>query len=111
MVNGSAKGSAFERSVCKTLSLWFSKGKRDDLFWRTSGSGARATVRGKKGKSTISGHGDIEATCSEGKLLTEWTCWELKCGYDDVDFLGLAYENIPKSRSEERRVGKECVST
>lgn len=42
---GHAKGSAFERTVCKRLSLWLSKGERDDLFWRSAMSGGRATLR------------------------------------------------------------------
>jgi hypothetical protein len=42
---GHAKGSAFERAICKRLSLWLSRGERDDLFWRSAMSGGRATLR------------------------------------------------------------------
>lgn len=40
---GKSKGNAFERDVCRKLSLWVSDGARDDLFWRTAASGGRAT--------------------------------------------------------------------
>jgi hypothetical protein len=41
---GHEKGSKFEREICKRLSLWLSKGEREDLFWRSSLSGGRATL-------------------------------------------------------------------
>jgi len=47
-----AKGSQNEREKSREWSLWFSEGKREDLFWRTN-SGAMATQRGKKGKTTF----------------------------------------------------------
>ena len=89
MKNSSHKGAQFERQVARELSLWFSGGKRDDWFYRTSGSGARATVRGKKGQTTLSGHGDIGATCPEGQELMDRVCFELKRGYNGIDILDL----------------------
>jgi hypothetical protein len=73
------KGGDFEREFSKRLSIWFSG--RDDVFWHTTGSGARATSRRKTGKDTEGQHGDIFATCEEGKPLE--CCWsiELKSGY------------------------------
>jgi hypothetical protein len=65
----SKKGSAFERSTLKELSTWFSKGERDDIFWRTAGSGARATTRAKTGKMTADSAGDITAIHSSGKAI------------------------------------------
>lgn len=88
-VNGSRKGSAFERKICKELSLWYSREKHDDWFWRTSGSGARATTRQKKGQNSVSGHGDIGATCPEAQELLHHLCFEIKCGYNDVDLFSL----------------------
>lgn len=79
---GSAKGSDFERLVCKQLSLWWSDGKNDDIFWRTAGSGARATNRAKQAKSTVAGHGDILAYHSDGEPLLRLFCFELKRGYN-----------------------------
>lgn len=76
-----AKGGSYEREVCKTLSLWWSDNKDDDLFWRTSGSGARATVRGRKGKTTRNHCGDICNTDSVGEPLIKVITFELKRGY------------------------------
>jgi hypothetical protein len=76
-----AKGSAFERDICRRLSLWFSGGKRDDVYWRTSTSGGRATCRAKKGKSTFGQYGDICATHPKGAPLTRVIAFELKRGY------------------------------
>ena len=83
------KGSAFEREICKTLSLWFSHGKRDDLFHRTAGSGAMSTARAKKGKETANSAGDIGYLDAAGKPLIEAITFELKCGYNKVDTTSL----------------------
>jgi hypothetical protein len=79
---GKAKGSAFERCFCKTLSLWWSDGEADDLFYRTASSGARATVRGRQGKGTRGHCGDVCATDSEGEPLTRVITFELKRGHN-----------------------------
>ena len=68
---GKAKGSAFERQVCKALSLWVSHGKNEDLFWRSAMSGGRATVSKKKGKLLNRQAGDISAVAPEGHALTD----------------------------------------
>ena len=81
MGSKSKKGSSFERSTLKELSLWFSKGERDDIFWRTAGSGARATTRAKVGKMTADSAGDMAAIHRSGKSLTRVSIWELKRGY------------------------------
>lgn len=67
---GKAKGTAFERQVCKELSLWVSHGKNQDLFWRSSISGGRATVALRKGRD-IKAAGDICAVDPEGHKLTD----------------------------------------
>lgn len=77
----SKKGSKFERDMCKRLSMWYSHEKRDDIFWRTAGSGARATVRMKQGKMTADSAGDISALHPSGKRLTRLCIFELKRGY------------------------------
>jgi len=77
----SQKGSNFERDLCKLLSLWWSEGKRDDLLWRTAGSGARATTRRKKGKQTTNATGDIMSTDPSTKPLLKVCCFELKRGF------------------------------
>jgi hypothetical protein len=76
-----AKGADFERDISRTLSLWWSHGERDDIFWRTSMSGGRATVRRKAGKATAYQAGDITATDPIGAPLIKATVIELKRGY------------------------------
>lgn len=64
---GSEKGGSYERRVCKALSFWISKGRRDDIFWRTPMSGGRHTVRRRKGTGAMDEVGDIRATHESGK--------------------------------------------
>jgi hypothetical protein len=77
----SGKGPAWERELCGKLSLWFSEGESDSWFWRSSGSGARAKVRGRKGKSTSGHHGDITTADPRGNPLIQFTIPECKKGY------------------------------
>jgi len=77
----SSKGSAFEREICKILGLWWTGGKRDDVFWRTSNSGGRAKTRIKQGRETFAQYGDIQATDPIGQPLLDLTTIELKRGY------------------------------
>lgn len=80
----SAKGSAFERECCVKLSLWWTQDlpePREDIFWRTAGSGARAKVRGRKSKQTHGQHGDICAIDPIGQPLIDLLTIELKRGY------------------------------
>ena len=79
-----AKGANFERDMCRTLSLWWSEGKRDDVFWRSAGSGAMAKTRSKSGKGTSGQYGDIHASDPEGLPFLEAFTIELKRGYNDV---------------------------
>lgn len=74
------KGASFEREISKQLSLWWSGGTRDDIFWRTSQSGGRATQRAKFGKSTFAGNGDIAAVDPIGQALLQIFTIELKRG-------------------------------
>lgn len=76
-----SKGSVFERQVCGDLSRWWTHGERDDVFWRTAGSGGRATTRQQRGKQTAGGHGDIAAVDPIGEPLMRAFCFELKRGY------------------------------
>lgn len=85
----SKKGSEFERWFCKALSLWWSDGERADLYWRTAGSGGRATNRGKKGKSTAGAYGDIAATSHEGAPLLDLFTLEIKRGYSKCSIQDL----------------------
>lgn len=79
----SAKGSSYEREICKQLSLWWTGGAREDIFWRSSGSGARAKVRGRAGRDTAGQHGDIAATDPIGAPFIKAFTVELKRGYSE----------------------------
>lgn len=85
-MNSKNKGSSFEREVCKTLSLWWTQDNNeqyDSVFWRTSNSGGRHTVRKKKGKETKNQAGDICAVDPIGNPLIDAITWEIKIGYND----------------------------
>lgn len=78
---GKSKGSAFEREIARILSLWWSKGERDDVFARTMSSGAWGTQRAKAGKKTFGQHGDLQAIDPIGQPFISACCIELKIGY------------------------------
>jgi hypothetical protein len=77
-MSGPSKGSTFERKICRRLSLWISKGKDEDVFWRSSTSGARATINRKRGKMLPRQAGDICSVSPEGHVLTDVWFIELK---------------------------------
>lgn len=81
---GKSKGSSFERKICTILSLWWTDNERDDVFWRSAGSGARATVR--RGIRTEGHAGDVCYTDPIGKPLIDLVTIELKRGYKDAVF-------------------------
>lgn len=68
---GKQKGSAFERMVCKRLSLLLSNGERDDLFWRSAMSGGRATVLFNRGADVSNQAGDISAISPLGAKFVD----------------------------------------
>ena len=76
-------GPVFERKTAKDLSLWWSNNKRDDLFYRVGASGARATARAKRGKSTANQGGDIQATHPKALPFTSVFSVECKFGYQN----------------------------
>ena len=82
----SKKGGNYEREICKDLSLWLSSDtndkSNDDHFWRSAGSGARATVRSRKGKSTSGHAGDISPISQLGKKFISKIAMEIKRGYN-----------------------------
>ena len=87
--HGMKKGSAFEREICKKISLWWSEGQREDIYWRTSGSGARATQRSKSKKKTYGQYGDVQAVDPIGEPLTKLCTIEIKRGYSKYTFADL----------------------
>jgi len=98
MSKGNQKGSSFERSICKKLSLWWTRKKRDDIFWRTSTSGARATTRKKQNKSTANSAGDIMALDSTGEIFTKNFLIEIKRGYSQKISLLSFVDSSPKNK-------------
>lgn len=79
---GKSKGGAFERLVCKKLSLWLSDGKNESLLWRSAMSGGRATVAHSKNKLDDQ-VGDISAVTEEGYQFTKLFCVECK-SYNNI---------------------------
>jgi hypothetical protein len=77
----SEKGFRWEREFSVLLSKWWTEGKRDDVFWRTGGSGGRATGRRKKGKDTYGQASDTFACDPIGIPFTDTFACELKKGY------------------------------
>lgn len=66
-----------ERRICAALSLWISNGKSNDIFWRASMSGGRATIiRARGGQNRQCG--DICAVAPEGHVLTDYYLFECK---------------------------------
>lgn len=84
-----AKGSSFERHIAKDLSLWWTNNKRDDVFWRTAGSGARATTRNKNKVCTINSAGDLCYLDPIGKPFLDYFLVEIKRGYKDFSVMDL----------------------
>ena len=76
-----AKGSDYERKLCKRFGLWWTNGQRDDVFWRSSNSGGRATMRARAGHQTHGQHGDMAATDPVGVPFVAVFTVEMKRGY------------------------------
>lgn len=92
---GKRKGAAFEREICKKLSLWISKGERTDIFWRSAMSGGRATVQFKKGIKNKTQACDISAIDPLGeKLLKDYI---IECKH----YKNLNLENLIYNTSKE----------
>ncbi len=87
-----AKGGDYERTFCKLLSLWWTQDlpkPRDDIFWRTGGSGGRANVRFQRGRRTAGQYGDVCATDPIGEPLLDLVTIELKRGYTHKKVKGV----------------------
>ena len=80
-MNSKRRGGSFEREVARILSLWWSGGRSDNVFYRSQSSGARATQRFKVKKETKFQCGDIAPSNSEGELLLSKWSIEVKTGY------------------------------
>ena len=76
------KGGRFEGELCRLFSKWFTHGKRDDVFYKTSGSGGRATHRQRLQKQTAFSAGDMSFTDSIGQPFIVYFLVEIKRGYN-----------------------------
>lgn len=106
----SRKGAAWEREFSKILSRWWSKGERDDIFWRTSGSGGRATRRRQNGLDTVYQSGDITFTDPSGKPFCQLFHVELKKGYGNWDLLDIIDSRQKHTQIEKfwRQTVRDC---
>lgn len=75
---GKAKGSSFERLVCRKLSLLCSNGKRSDCFWRSAMSGGRARIQLNKDIINQTQAGDISSISELGFWLINAYTIEVK---------------------------------
>lgn len=75
---GNLKGGAFERAVCRRLSLWVSNGTRYDIFYRSAMSGGLATIELRKGRVNVVQSGDICAVDPLGYPFVRSNFIELK---------------------------------
>lgn len=93
-MRGRGKGSGFERDLSRELSLWWTKGLRDDVFWRTSQSGGRSKTRMKTGRSTFGQYGDLQAVDPIGRPLMDLLTIECKKGYNKESAFNTI-DNLP----------------
>jgi len=84
------KGNNFENKTAKDLSLWLTRGKREDVLIRSQNSGGRATMLSYSGRNFMSQAGDICAVEQAGLPLTEVFVIECK-HYSDLGVDGLIF--------------------
>lgn len=112
MTKGKGKGSAFEREICKKLSVWWTQNPKGDCFWRSAMSGGRSTVTG-----TATGAGDIVGTTAKGDELVQLITFELKRGYPTADPFAMVeskagskvFEGFITQAEESRRVAGSAM--
>jgi hypothetical protein len=80
MANNKAKGSEWERKLCKFLTVWATGNEKPYVFWRTPGSGSFVT-----NKVSTDASGDIISILPEGRFFTDIISCEAKIGYEDTD--------------------------
>ena len=87
------KGGAYERELSKRLSLWWTNGEFSDVFWRTSNSGGRATIR--QNQRTSNQYGDIGSTHKCSEPFTDICTIEAKRGYPRAHLGALLDRRLP----------------
>lgn len=88
--------------------MWWTNGRHDDVFWRTAGSGARATTRHKRNRRTRNAYGDICATDHVGAPLLDVAIISLKTGYRETHASGLLDKPNKKKKYELEKWIKEA---
>lgn len=114
---GQKKGRSFEKEIAIELSKWMTEGKRDDIFYTSSGSGSRFTARQKQGKDTANSCGDISLLDPIGQPLLDFFSIEIKRGYsNELDLLSLVDSNnknhkiiewVTKAQKEVKEAGRQ----
>jgi hypothetical protein len=99
MVDGKKKGGKYERDISKLLSSWWTDGEDESVFWRTSGSGAKATVNHKKKAINFNYYGDIGYRDSIGAPFIERACIECK-HYKEFYIMDILKDNKNPSEFE-----------
>ena len=82
MANGKAKGSGYERTICKMLTKWYSGKDKPYIWWRSPSSGGLATITAQNPDLT----GDIISVSPDGNFLTDIFSIEIKAGYPKSSF-------------------------
>lgn len=78
---GKAKGSGYEREICRFLTKWLSGVETPYIYYRSPSSGAVATITKSENIS-----GDIISVKPEGEFFTNIFSVEVKTGYKNADF-------------------------
>ena len=90
--------------MCKLLSRWWTHNQTDNVLWRSSQSGGRATTRRKKGLSTEVHTNDICATDPIAFPLMKAFSIEVKRGYKGAvlsDLMDVSCTALTKQPYEE----------
>ena len=98
-----AKGSSFERLVCRKLTEWITGSQTPEIFWRSATSGAKATQDRKVGRASHMG-GDIVAVNGAGRAFLDTFSVECK---DRQSYGGL--ENLIVGKGELLKWWTQCA--
>jgi len=109
--NSKRIGNNFEREIAKKLSLWITKGERDDVLWRNLDSGSRSTTRKKQGLTSIQ-DGDFVATDLTYDWFTKALYIDSKC-YKEFNPFIINESNIKSNAIFQQwiKVCNDCPDT
>jgi hypothetical protein len=107
---GKDKGSAFERQLCRRLSLLVSEGTRTDCFWRSAMSGGRARLQLNKDIVNQTQAGDISSISELGFWLINTYTIEAK-HYKDLQLASGFLSNTGALYEFWRKLRQDCLIT